>query len=482
MQQEKQRAGSGLVYRVVVYFLGNICSKLITFLLTRLQTGALTPATFASANLLATTLPQLVSICFFEIWSGLLRFMYDVKEAEEGDGKHRIFTNVLAASAILLPLFLLSVFFLNRSQGGFYFAELTVMGILYLLDLLYQFSARGYGKNRLFALTGVGASFVLGFSQILFLNVFRLGGISLILSPIMASLFSIVVYELQLKQLRRCRRHELDSTLIRVILKFSFPLAINATAFVALTKFNEFYIQYKMSNTDLGMLTAANKIAMTVNIFISVFSLAWQETAFSVSSDKNRHLYYSQTLKQYATVLMCGIFLLLPCGRLVFRILVSSGDNGSYDPAVVLIPMSLISVGISALSNFMGHIYSAEKRNDQLFYSTLVGAAVNIPTMILLLPRLGLQAANTALTIGFLATFLYRYFMLQSIVRVRLPGRLAVVGLAGLAVNSFLFYCPLNPLQRFIWLLVSCLIVLLMMRRDLSLIFTALRKKLRKED
>lgn len=474
MKQKEQNHNKALAYRVVIYFLGNIASKLITFFLTRVQTGAMPPEIFGPVNLLTSTLPQLTSICFFEIWSGVLRFMYDSEEAKE---KHRVFTNALIASLFLLPLFLVATYVLNRSQHTDFFPELVVMGVLYLLDYLYQFTARGIGRNKLFAVTGVISSLTLGLSQILFLTVFQLGPRAMILSPILASVVSVIIYEVNTKQLRYMRRSEIDLRFVRVLLKFSFPLSINATAYVALTRFNEFYVQRQLGDAALGILSAANKMAMIVNIFISVFSLAWQETAFSMSSDEQRGIYFTDTLRNYMKLLGVGSYVLIAFSRLLFNFLI---DRTTYGPALQLIPASIIAVAISALSNFMGHIYTAEKRNDQLFYSTVVGAIVNILAILALLPRLGLQAANIALCLGFSATFIYRYLQIQSSVQVIMPKRTLLLSIFGIALNTLLFYLFPARLPSIIVLIISMIVTVIVLRKELFAILAVFKRKLQR--
>lgn len=468
-----QRTNKALILRVAIYFLGNICSKLITLLLSRLQTQNLVPAAFGPASLLANTLPQLVSICFFEMWAGTLRYMYDESTFER---KHRVFTNALAAAAMLLPLFFVAAFWLNRTQGTAFLAELLVMGILYLLDCLYQFTVRGMGRNRLFAVTGVISSFVLGASQLLFLTVFRLGPVSLILSPICASLVSISIYELKTGILRRCRRSEVEWSFVRMLIRFSFPLSVNATAFVLLTRFNEFYVQRHLGNSALGYLTAANKLAMVVNIFISVFSLAWQETAFSISADENRGAYYSATLRNYMKLLGVGSLMLIAFSRPAFALMI---DVRQYAAAYSFVPFSVIAVAVSALSSFMGHIYTAEKRNDQLFYSTVFGAGVNILAMIVLLPVLGLQAANLSLGIGFTATFLYRYFNIQRMTPVRMPWRVLIWSAAGISLNTVIFFYLPQRVPNRICMAASAVAAVFALRQELRVMLAAVRRKLR---
>jgi len=463
-----------LLYRVVIYFLGNICSKLITFFLTRLQTQTMDPAEFGPANLLNNTLPHLVSICFFEMWAGLLRFMYDEKEAAD---KHRVFTNTLLACVPLFPLFLLATYFLNRSQQTSFMLELTVMGVLYLLDYVYQFTVRGMGRNKLFAIAGVVSSFVLGITQFLFLSILDLGMVSLILSPICASGVSVLIYEISTRQMVRMRRSEIDWGFIKGLWRFSFPLSINATAFVALTKFNEFFIQIQFDNASLGYLMAANKLATIVNLFVTVFSLAWQETAFSLSADEKRGAYFSATLGHYLKMLGVGVFLLIAFGKLIYKILI--GGGGAYDAVYELIPASLIAVAISALSNFMGHIFGAEKRNDQLLYSTIAGAVVNILSMYLLLPIFHLQAANIALGLGFLMTFVYRYIMIQRTIRIHLPLRLVVLAVIGVTINTVVFFHVQSKWALLVFMVVSFIIATFVLRREIRNLYSLLTQRVK---
>ncbi len=442
----------GLVYRVAIYFFGNICSKLITFLLTRFQTAALTVEIFGPATLLASTLPQLVSICFFEIWAGALRFMYDDESLTH---KHKVFTNALASAGLLLPFFFLATYFLNASQGATYYGELLLMGVLCLLDYLYQFNTRGIGRNKLFVVTGIVSTFVLGISQLVCLVFLKLGAVSLIISPACASFVSILIYEWKTKQLCQFRWREVDGRLMRQLLKFSFPLSLNATAYVIMTKFNEFYVQNHIDDAALGLLSAANRISMIVNIFISVFTLAWQETAFSMSQDEKRNLYFSSVLASYIRLLTCGVLILIPYTGVIFRILIQSG--GGYEGAKALVPTAILAVVLSALSSFVGNIFNVEKRSHQLFWSTLIGGVCNGFFMVCTLPVFGIQTANLGLIIGFTVTLMVRVWMLRDLIRFTIPKKLilTVICLISLVFVSF-YLCPQPIVQVITCILAPC--------------------------
>ncbi|MDI9470545.1 MAG: lipopolysaccharide biosynthesis protein [Bacillota bacterium] len=470
----REGSGTGLARRMLIYFIGNIATKLITLLLSRLQTGLIEPVSFGSYALATSILPQLVSIAFFEVWSGLLRFMFDEEEGE----KPRVFANALALSLILSPLFLISLaLVLYVSDSTQLYGPLLLMGIVTLFDLLYQFASRGLGLNRLFAAVGILSSLVLGLSQILFLTVFRLGGMAMIWSAVLAAALSVVVYESRTGLLRGLRRSHVSAARVRQLARFCLPLAVNATAFFALSKFNEFYISRVAGEIALSRLTAANRMGMFVNLFITVFSLAWQETAFALSREEERGEMYGRTLRRYIRVLGGALLCLLPLTRHVFHLLVDRRHYGAETSA--LVPAALLAIALSAVANFMGHLFSAEKRTEQLFYSTLLGAVVNVAAMLVLYPLIGLQAASVALAIGFLANFAYRLILIQSSVRVQ-PGwrdLIFIVLIYGLL--TLLFYHRTGTVDSFVAVALGGGAALFLLRREIRELWQFVGRRLR---
>ncbi|MDD2213146.1 MAG: polysaccharide biosynthesis C-terminal domain-containing protein [Oscillospiraceae bacterium] len=438
---ENNRLKSGkdqtLMRRLVIYFLGNLSTKVINLILTRLQITSINTESYGPVNLYVSTVPQLVSIFYLEIWAGVMRFMFDETDT---DGKHKAFSNALVLAGFLSPLFIVSIVVLSGSGGDWtYTPYLILMGLLTLLDYLYQFSCRGIGRDKLYAVTGIISSLIMGLAQIILLTVFQMGALAVIISPMIGSLVSITIYESQTRQMRRFRRQELSAGYIKNLLRFCFPLSINAAAYFALTKFNQLYVQQQPGGKlALSQLEAANKVGLFVTLFVTVFSLAWQETAFAVSNDDNRVAFYSLTLNRYLKILSVAVICMIPAGRFIAWVLGADSIYG--EAAIRLIPGVLAGVALSALSNFFGNIFSAEKRNTPLLYSTILGALVNIVAMLGLYRYLGLQAANVSLCLGFLATVICRYLILKKIVGLKLDPAVMWLAIAGSLLATVLFY------------------------------------------
>lgn len=67
----------------LIYFAGNIFSKLVTFFLIPLYTNKLLPSEYGDYDLVITIITLFVAVAFFQIWDGMFRFSFDSKDEEE---------------------------------------------------------------------------------------------------------------------------------------------------------------------------------------------------------------------------------------------------------------------------------------------------------------------------------------------------------------------------------------------------------------
>lgn len=440
-----------LMRRLGLYFFGNISAKLVSMLLTRLQTYFLSTLSFGNVTLVLNSIPLLISFCFMEIWSAVLKFMY---EKEDEEGKRKVITNGFAIALLMVPLFVVMGVLLGLYGGTEYLPYILVYGFLYVLDYIYQFGARGLGFNRLFAITGIVSTAVIGVVQILCLAVFDLGGLSLLISPAAAALVSILIYESQTRQLRDANFGQLDWQLMKRMTRFAVPLAFNAIAFFALTVVNQFIIDYMTDGSQVGLYNAAGRISSIVNLLVTVFSLAWQETAFALNKEAGRATYYSRTLERYVTIIGMAVLVGIPFAYIVFPWFIDAKFQASW----TLLPASLLFAAMSALTNYMGHIFSSENLTRHLTLSTVLAALVNIATIVLLLPRIGLQAGYIALTLGFTVNFLYRIIYIQKYLPIRFPWKRFSFYILLIAGAIYLYFTL--PSRGWYWILLGVTMVI----------------------
>ena len=60
-----------------IYFFGNILTKLISFLLLPIYTKFINPTDYGTYDLMIAYITFFTSVLFLDIWSGIMRFMFD---------------------------------------------------------------------------------------------------------------------------------------------------------------------------------------------------------------------------------------------------------------------------------------------------------------------------------------------------------------------------------------------------------------------
>ena len=87
-----------MLKRIVIYGFGTFFGKIIVFLLVPIYTRYLSPADYGQYDVVYSTMQMLVSICYLEIWTGALRFLFDYNSEKD---KSRVNKTILA---LFLPL------------------------------------------------------------------------------------------------------------------------------------------------------------------------------------------------------------------------------------------------------------------------------------------------------------------------------------------------------------------------------------------
>ena len=71
-----------LIKTTGIYFLGTVGTKLISFLLLPLYTAYLLPSQYGRYDVNITYASLFSSVCFLDIWTGIMKYMFEDKEEE----------------------------------------------------------------------------------------------------------------------------------------------------------------------------------------------------------------------------------------------------------------------------------------------------------------------------------------------------------------------------------------------------------------
>lgn len=420
------------IRKMLVYFIGTVLGKIITFMLVPIYTHVFDPEDYGASDLAYSTVVMLVSVAFMELWTGLLRFSYDEKDEA---GKKRLFRHTLVLSAVFAPVYLAATVLAAKWQGLPHVGLMAVCGLLLLLMHLWQYMVRGLGASRDFVISGAVSSVMQLLVVLAGVYLFHAGTEMLLIAPMCGAAGAILYIECRF-HLLRAAREPLDKKLLGALVRFSLPLAINAVAYNAMTNIARLFAKNRLPSEESGYIALASKFVLIVTSLIYIYSLAWQESAYEESGGEGRAAYYASMCAFFTdgmAVMTVGFIL---ATDLLFPFFI--GED--FLPTAGILPIYYFSTLIYAFSTFFGYVYSAEKKNGVLFWSTAAGAVTNLALLYVLIGRMGVVAVPLALAIGYAVNVVIRVVLLRGIITMPLPaGRIALcAALSGAAAAAVL--------------------------------------------
>ena len=457
----------------IIYFIGSVLTKGISFFLLPLYTNLISKADMGYYDLTVSYLNIIFPVICMEVWSGIMRFMYDSSEKE---GKYRaVFNGLLLFTCSMLLYSLLFI-------GLGFFSDIRYLFLIYLFGLLtmiqnfYSYLVRGLGYSTVFAVSGLIGSLVNAGSNIIMILCLGMRLDSLYIAMILGLLVQIIIMECKVRLLKNISFKMFDKSILKGLAKFSLPLSLNSACFWFLSGYNRIGISNILGYEANGVYSVAAKFAFIISLVSSCFTMAWQELAYSKGNDADKGELYTAASNYYLQFLAVGLLLFLPAINVVFPFFIGPEFRSAFD----FIPLYLLGTAASIFSSFLGNIFGAEKKTNIIFFSTVAAAAVNVGLFHLLVGNMGLQAANISLLCGFLVNIVMRLAFLNRSVRIRLNYWILAVT-AVLFLAAWYVYLNFGALLNILFAIAVVFAAAFHFRSFLKMGWNTISKKLKKQ-
>lgn len=447
----------------ILYLLGNILTRAMSFIMVPLYTYYISPNDYGTYNYIISIMTFFATFCYFDIWSGVLRFFFDYNRIED---QNKCIFNGLIIFAISSGIYLVCFITFNHFKTVPYFILVLATGILGNIQNIYTYLARGYKENRLFVICGLISSLIYFSSNYILLVHFLFDYSSIYISTIVSSICNILMLEYFLEIRKKFLLSFFDKKIFINILIYSLPLAFNSSASWLLGSYNQIAVMNVLSAYDNGIYALANKFSAAIYFFTSCFQLAWQEISFdSAGSKSDSGNFYLRAVDGYLKAMLLGVLILCPVIYFIYPFFV----NISYNASLILIPFTILQAAISAVSAFLGNIFAALKRTKYLFITFLSAGFLNVGLLYFFLPTYGIQIVNIILSVCMLIVVILRSAMLKRYISLKFDFKFIII-------FSFLFllmYYGFRINNTFLILfnfLVACLWTLILIKNFHSII------------
>lgn len=388
-----------LINNSLIFAIGNLGTKVIAILLVPLYTYYLTPSEYGITDLITTSTNLLLPIVSLSIFDAVLRFVMD----QDAD-KESVLTNgiVVSFTGLLLSL-LLYPMALNFMNADLVLALYILLFLQIFYSIFSQF-ARGIGRVRLFASSGVIVAVFLLFLNLLFIVYLKMGIFGYLLSLILSTTSGVIFLAFFLRINKYFFWSKLNKNLIKKMLIYSIPLIPNSLMWWITNASGRFFILYYLGLSANGLYAVANKFPSLLSILYSIFFQAWQLSAIEEFDSKESGNFFSTIFNFFTFVMFTGSSIFLVFLKPILSITVEA----SYFVTWKYIPFLLLGVVFSSFSSFITASYIAAKETKGVFITSIYGALINLIGNFILIPIFGLTGASISVMISFFVTWLIR--------------------------------------------------------------------------
>lgn len=461
-----------LMQNTAIFAISQFTSKIMVFLLLPLYTSYMTTTEYGSADLVFSTIGLLLPIFTIQIASAVMRFA--IEDKEKGNLYYLKGLKVTVIGFIIL-LCLCPVFIKINIFGK----HLYLFYLLYITNAVYNllsYYARALDRLKLVGVVGVINTAVVVGANIVLLIFFKLGVFGYLVSYIAGYFVGSFVFAIMLRKDIKIKAHKNSKTEMTEMTKYSLPLVPNSISWWGVSTANKYIVNGYLSEGVLGLYSVALKIPTIINTIQNILAEALVLSVLKeYDSDEKDEKYFTLLYKMYnfcITFFTAGVIL---GTKILAKILFA---NDFYE-GWIYVPLLCIPSVWGALSGYLGTFYSASKKNNGMFLSTVIGGVITIAFSFATIKEFGIMGVVYGNIISYFAIFLYRYIDTKKYVKLQINMFKDVIGWALLFVQSFAIMYLENMLLAYSINIVCVLLVMALNKELLAMLINGIKSKIK---
>lgn len=382
-----------LLKHSAVYFVGNALNRLGIFLLLPVYTNYLAPEEYGILELVFVTVALLRIFLGMRLGHATLRFYFEYKEDKE---RYKLMsTSLISVTAWCLLLTLALIGLSNHISGIIYgsvnYGMILTLGFLVMFFEVINEIPFAYFRAKEYSLLYVLSSLsqlLLRLAINVYIVIFLHKGVAGILTGnlISASLLWLFLCIFVLKSTGLT----FDFTKLKDLFRYSYPLIIASIPGLISRNVDRVVLGWYASLETVGIYALAVRFGMALRAFVlEPFQMNYGPFRFSIMKQENAKEVYSRVLTYFLfVVVFVGLFMAL-LSREVIELMSSELFRSAYK----VVPLIVLAV----LANGVNYIFQTglliKKRTDYMPYITITTAVMNVLTLFIFVPLLGIYGA-----------------------------------------------------------------------------------------
>ena len=399
-----------LIKNTVIFTIGNLGTRLISFFLVPLYTYQLTTSQFGVVDLINTIGTMIGPILILNINESVMRFSLD-KDAN----RYKI---ISVGTLIYLTSFISGILLLVFSN---FYKPLIGYGVfVYLFTIgyaghqLYFGYLRGKEKLVSFAVGNIITTLSIALLNILFLLKFHWGINGYLLAYIVSYFLTILYAVITGGVLPDLKKWSLDPKLGKAMLKYSVLLIPNTFMWWIINSSDRVMVTSMIGSSANGIYAISYKLPSLLQTFITIFSTAWSYSAIREMDSSDNAEFSNQVYSSlHAVAIIIGLAMMF-----IMKPFLSVYVEESYYEAWKYTPYLIIGFVFLSLASFLGTSYQVYKDSKGMLFSSVAAAITNLLLNLILIPMIGVSGAALATCISYVVVFVYRAINTQKYVKI----------------------------------------------------------------
>lgn len=260
---------------------------------------------------------------------------------------------------------------------------------------------------------------------------------------------------------------------MKILIEYSYPLIPNNVCWWVINTSNRVVINVFLGSAFNGIYAIANKVPNVCASVFGMFNISWQESASEVVEKSDRKMYYNSVYNNTVAVLISLCTGVLSLNWFLYDFLF----DVRYSEASLYTPILILAIIFNSVSQFYGGIMISLKQPKANGTTTILGAAVNLSSHILLIKYIGMYAAAVSTLLSNVALCMFRSFVLRKEVKCTLEKKTMIYIL--FFIYMFVFaYVDVGLIWNIVNVLIAIVIFIIINR---GFIVTVLQKILNRK-
>lgn len=389
-----------LVKNTLVFALGNVGTKLISFFLVPLYTNVLLKEEYGTVDLVISLGTFIVPILICNINEAVMRFSLD-KDADQ--------TSIMSTGVLFIAvLSLLSVGIYPIIRLYEPLADVALQACFYFwssgCSIILLYNLRGKELLLKFTIGNIIHTLSIALLNIIFLVVLDYGIKGFLLAYILSNGITSIYAFVAGNVIKVIKHFKLDSKLIMNMLKYSIVLIPNSFMWWIMDSSNRVMLTSIVGVSSTGIYAVANKLPSLISTVSTIFNQAWNYSAIREEESADKEEYNNRVFSGLLGFVAVAGSILLLLTRPILKIYVEE----SYYGAWFITPPLIVGTCFLVMATFLSSQYTVHKDSKAFLFSASCGAVINLGLNLILIPKWHELGAAIATCIAYFIVLIYR--------------------------------------------------------------------------